>query len=179
MTPPGDDRSTTPAGGNERLATIEGDIRRILTGLGRDYGAAPSPDNPAAAAATTAANRPAKPGERAQLARSILRHRRQRADHFPVDLFSDPAWDMLLDLYAADDEGADVPVSSLCVAAAVPQTTALRWINVLVNKGLAVRQETPGATRRVHIALSDKGRASLDDYFAAIMPLPPDGGELV
>jgi hypothetical protein len=41
------------------------------------------------------------------------------------DLFADPGWDILLDLYAARQEGKQVSVSSLCIAAAVPPTTAL------------------------------------------------------
>src|SRR3546814_1843272 len=42
---------------------------------------------------------------------------------------SDPAWDMLLDLYlAAERNTRPVSISSLCIASAVPATTALRWI---------------------------------------------------
>ena len=58
----------------------------------------------------------------------IIRARRMRDQFFSEGLFEDPAWDMLLDLYAAEMEGAQVSVSSLCIAAAVAPTTALRWI---------------------------------------------------
>jgi hypothetical protein len=53
---------------------------------------------------------------------------RLRSQHFVPALFADPAWDILLDLAAARIDGRMVAVSSLCIAAAVPATTALRWI---------------------------------------------------
>ena len=58
--------------------------------------------------------------------REMLRWRRRRDQLFAGDLFADPAWDMMLDLAAAGLEGVDVAVSSLCIASAVPATTALR-----------------------------------------------------
>ncbi len=38
--------------------------------------------------------------QRAKAVRRMLRQRRMREQYFPADLFADPAWDMLLDLYA-------------------------------------------------------------------------------
>lgn len=89
----------------------------------------------------------------AALIRVLIRVRRARAEHLPADLFADPAWDMLLDLMAARLEGEKVAVSSLCVAAAVPPTTALRWIGVLAERGLIVRTTDPSDRRRVHVEL--------------------------
>ena len=45
---------------------------------------------------------------------------------------------MLLDLLAARLERERVSVSSLCIAAAVPPTTALRWIRTLTDKGCEI-----------------------------------------
>jgi hypothetical protein len=92
----------------------------------------------------------------AALVRRLIRLRRDRDRHFPAELFADPAWDMLLDLAAARMEGADVPVSSLCVAAAVPTTTALRWVRSLSEAGLFVRRTDPADARRTFIGLSDQ-----------------------
>jgi len=47
-----------------------------------------------------------------------------RARYFRDELFADPAWDMLLDLLQAEIAQLRVPVSSLCIAASVPATTA-------------------------------------------------------
>jgi hypothetical protein len=114
---------------------------------------------------------PSTPADRyvdpAQL-REIIKLRRMRDRFFPTDLFADPAWDILLDLRAAALEGQYVSVSSLCIAAAVPPTTALRWITAMTESGMLVRRQDPADARRVFIELSTETSAKLDDYFAAI-----------
>ncbi len=97
--------------------------------------------------------------------RAVLRSRRLRDHIFSPDLFADPAWDILLDLMAARLEGARVSVSSLCIAAAVPPTTALRWIRQLTDRGLLERQADPDDGRRIFITLSDKGVEGVMRWF--------------
>jgi len=99
--------------------------------------------------------------------RAIIRGRRLRDGYFAADLFADPAWDMLLDLTAARLEGRDVAVSSLCIAAAVPPTTALRWIKTLTDAGTFVRVADPQDGRRVFITLSDRAADAMLNYLAA------------
>lgn len=91
----------------------------------------------------------------AALVRRLLRLRRDRARFLPPELFADPAWDMLLDLTAARLEGKLTPVSSLCIAADVPTTTALRWIRSLSDTGIIERRSDPSDARRSHIGLGD------------------------
>lgn len=102
---------------------------------------------------------------RARLAREKIRERRWREQFLAADLFADPAWDMLLDLYAAFYERRQVSVSSLCIAAAVPATTALRWIKTMTDAGLFERSVDPDDARRVFIDISEKGRIAMDGYF--------------
>lgn len=102
-----------------------------------------------------------------QLVREAIRARRMRGAFLGENLFEDPAWDMLLDLYAAHLEGGRVSVSSLCVAAAVAPTTALRWIGQLIEVGLFDLQSDPDDRTRTFIALSPKALAGMDGYFAA------------
>ncbi|MPT47860.1 MAG: MarR family transcriptional regulator [Sphingobium sp.] len=97
--------------------------------------------------------------------RSVLRVRRLREQIFPEGLFADPAWDILLDLMAARMEKNRVSVSSLCIAAAVPPTTALRWIRHLTDCNLLERQADPEDGRRIFIALSDKGTSLVLRWF--------------
>ena len=66
------------------------------------------------------------PKARAHMVRNLIRHRRRREQLFGAEVFADPVWDILLDLYASHHEGKNVAVTSLCIAAAVPPTTALR-----------------------------------------------------
>ncbi|BAV65051.1 winged helix DNA-binding protein [Sphingobium cloacae] len=102
-----------------------------------------------------------------QQVRDLLRARRLRDEFLPGDLFADPAWDMLLDLFAARLEQERVSVSSLCIASAVPPTTALRWIRTLTERGLLQRQADPLDGRRIFIALADSAAIALTRWFRA------------
>ena len=101
-----------------------------------------------------------------QAVRHIIRARRLRAQFFGEGLFEDPAWDMLLDLFAAELEGGRVSVSSLCIAAHVAPTTALRWITRLLDAGVFARQADPRDRRRAFIGLSAQGSAAMRGYWA-------------
>lgn len=110
------------------------------------------------------AARPGLPDPR--LLRRIIRQRRMRSKFFKGDLFADPAWDILLDLAAARAENKRVSVTSLCIASAVPPTTALRWIAQLVEAGLLQRVEDDVDRRRAFVWLSDVGADAVARYFA-------------
>ena len=105
--------------------------------------------------------------------RALIRARRLRDQYFRGALFADPAWDMLLDLMAARLEKNRVAVSSLCIAAAVPATTALRWIKALTDRGLFVRSADPQDGRRVYIQLSDDAARALSAYLRAVQRIAP------
>ena len=108
--------------------------------------------------------RPSLPDPR--VVRAIIRRRRARARYFEAELFADPAWDILLDLTAADAERVRVSVTSLCIASGVPATTALRWIGQMTEAGLLMRVEDTTDKRRVFISLTDKARNAMAQYFA-------------
>ncbi len=100
--------------------------------------------------------------------RETIRARRLRDQFFGGGLFEDPAWDMLLDLFAAELERAQVSVSSLCIAASVAPTTALRWIARMTDAGLFERQPDPFDRRRAFMGLSDRASAGMRNYVAAV-----------
>jgi DNA-binding MarR family transcriptional regulator len=75
---------------------------------------------------------------------------------------------MLLDLLQAEIFQLRVPVSSLCIAAAVPATTALRWLKTLVDQGIFVRRADPHDGRRVFVELAPATSAALRRYFAEV-----------
>lgn len=100
--------------------------------------------------------------------RAAIRARRMRDQFFAGDLFADPAWDMLLDLFAAHLEHVRVSVSSLCIAAAVPATTALRWITTMREAGLFERHDDPFDRRRAYVDLSETAVTGMRRYCAAI-----------
>lgn len=114
------------------------------------------------------AEQPIQEAVSAAVIRSVIRGRRLRDRFFHAELFADPAWDMLLDLMAARIDRINVAVSSLCIAASVPPTTALRWIRTMTDNGLFLRRADPADGRRVFIALSDTAAAGMNGYFAAL-----------
>jgi hypothetical protein len=99
--------------------------------------------------------------------RRIIRARRLRDRFFGEGVFEDPAWDMILDLFAAHLAQAQVSVSSLCIAAAVAPTTALRWIAKLTDAGLFERQPDPFDRRRAFMALSPRALDAMNRYVLA------------
>jgi hypothetical protein len=103
-----------------------------------------------------------------ELARDIYRNRRRRDGVLPTELFGEPAWDMLLDLYIARYERREVSTTSLCIASGVPASTALRWITALMNAGLATRHDAPHDARVHYIRLSNHGGRSIRQYLRRI-----------
>lgn len=104
----------------------------------------------------------------AEFARCLYESRRLRDGLFPPRLFGEPAWDILLDLYAAETEGDAIDVSSACVAAAVPQTTALRYIARLERAGLVLRTRVETDRRRSLLTLTENGRATIESVLVAL-----------
>lgn len=104
------------------------------------------------------------PEARLAFARETYAIRRRRDRHLPGDLFGEPTWDILLDLYVATREGRPVPTTSACIGADVPPTTALRWLRILEARGLVEREEDGRDGRRTFVRLSAQGLAAMDDW---------------
>jgi DNA-binding MarR family transcriptional regulator len=100
-----------------------------------------------------------------KMIRNIIRMRRKRDQFFEKELFADPAWDILLELYLGELNQQRVTITSLCAASAVPPTTGLRWIATLEARGLINRRADPIDGRRVFMSLSPDGLQKMDDYF--------------
>ena len=160
-------------GATPRLRQLSEEVSRIARVLatmsGEEQPAALTPTRPEA---------PPPPPRRgsdaivdAMQVRAMIRAPRLRELYFPADLFADPAWDMLLDLMAARLERRQVAVSSLCIAAAVPPTTALRWIKLLTDQGILIRIADPTDGRRVFIELSEQAAEGMMNYLAAAQRL--------
>jgi DNA-binding MarR family transcriptional regulator len=104
----------------------------------------------------------------AELVRDILRMRRGREAVFGRELFGEPAWDLLLELYAAEVMHRHMSVSDACEASAVPATTALRWIQKLEKDGWVKRQADPFDGRRFWISLTERGTTAMRSYLSEV-----------
>ena len=94
-----------------------------------------------------------------------------RATFFKAELFADPAWDMLLELYGAELGQRHLSVTSLGLASGVPATTALRWTAALQRAGLIERHNDPLDARRSLVSLSHLGLEAMDSYFGSLPTL--------
>ena len=101
----------------------------------------------------------------ADFAKRIYETRRIRDHFFPDTLFADPAWDILLDLFIARRSHRKICVSSACVGACVPATTALRWLERLQQSGLIERMSNSGDGRSIFVRLTDEA----DDRMTALL----------
>lgn len=100
---------------------------------------------------------------------SEYKNRKRRADFFRPDIFfGEPAWDMLLDLALHKVLGKNISVTSACIGSSAPMTTALRWVSVLENEGLALRKQDETDRRRQFLEISDHGFRMLLAYFNKI-----------
>ena len=145
-----------------RLRQLSDEVSRIASTLAR------LSTGPAPAARPT--EQPPATGDvpeiSADTVRAVIRARRLRSRYFQEDMFADPAWDMLLDLLQAEIAQLRVPVSSLCIAASVPATTALRWLKTMTHQGIFVRRADPHDGRRVFVELAPTASQTMRRYFA-------------
>ena len=102
-------------------------------------------------------------------AEMIFRNRQRRAEFFPNVPFADPAWDLLLDLYHRTGKGEVVTVTNACMAAGVPTTTALRWIDILIDLGLVIRGADVADRRRTLLRLTDPCREKLRVFLSELI----------
>lgn len=145
-----------------RLRQLSDEVSRIAATLAR-----------LSVAPETATEPPPLPGPDVpsvpvEVVQQVIRARRLRARFFDEAMFADPAWDMLLDLMQAEIAQHRVPVSSLCIAAAVPATTALRWIKTMTDAGLFRRRADEHDGRRVFVELTPDASEAMHRYFREV-----------
>lgn len=103
-----------------------------------------------------------------RLAYEIHKARMRRERLFKKELFGEPAWDMLLCLYALPARGEVLTVSSLSTAANVPSATGIRWQRILLREGLIKRGRYTLDARLHLVALSPRGRLLMDEYLTRL-----------
>lgn len=155
-----------PETGVEPANDVGGEIARLSSELGRMAEAAVSRSAPRQDQSGRPAVTPVATADLVPFARTVLAARRKISDFLPGDLFSDPARDLLIDLFIAHHARKQVSVSSACLAAAVPATTALRWIHRMKGEGLLVSGDDPQDHRRVYVELSDRALAAVHEYLS-------------
>jgi len=135
----------------------------------RVAGSAPvgeAPRSPPTARDACEADLAIPPGVTPRLVKVICKLRREREEFVPARLLADPAWEILLQLYAAHVEQQRVSISNLAAMTGLPGTTALRWLGTLESEGLVGRSGDPLDSRRVFVGLAPAGVRAMNRYFA-------------
>jgi DNA-binding MarR family transcriptional regulator len=138
---------------DEELRKALKGLRRILNGIELEEG--------------EAEERPALSSEGLDLlafTRRMIAERYRRYQYFSAHLFSDPAWDILLELFIAEIEMRQVPVTNLCFTSNVPDTTVLRWIRLMEQDGLLIRRKDKVDKRRVLVQLNRQAADAMRAY---------------
>jgi len=157
-----------------RLNDIEQSIQS-LAGKGQDAGSprrnetssSPVPSSPVPLGE-------GDPGDDLATVRTLIRTRRMRASYFDEDLFFDPTWSMLIDMYHAKLNGERLSVTAVCFGSGVASTTALRYIAVLEARGYVERVADPKDKRRVFLHLTPAAIGRLRGYFGSVRPYCSD-----
>ncbi|MBP2513782.1 winged helix DNA-binding protein [Sphingomonas sp. PvP018] len=92
--------------------------------------------------------------------------RRERNRRFAAQskFFTDPAWDIFVDLAVEGLAGRLVSISSACIASHVPHTTALRYVRLLETEGLVGRMQDASDGRRFLLSLTPRGWSQFHGY---------------
>lgn len=100
-----------------------------------------------------------------RLAEREYANRRLREKFLNKDLFGEPSWDILVDLFICSLTGRQVSVSSVATASCVPATTALRYIEDLCDRGLIERKASIEDRRVSYLTLTAETRQAIASYF--------------
>jgi DNA-binding MarR family transcriptional regulator len=110
--------------------------------------------------------------------------RRLRNSIFNSDeLFGEPAWDILLQLYISRSQEKSISIKSLCLGAELPTATGIRWVANLAQLGLVTREQDPTDKRRVFVSITEAAVERMEQVMrtAATRDLaflrPPSRGE--
>ncbi|MEH3105948.1 MAG: hypothetical protein PGN09_01275 [Sphingomonas fennica] len=109
----------------------------------------------------------------AEIARSFYKSSLKRTIYLGEKLGADMAWNMLLDLFAASEEGRSVCVSSLCIASGGPPTTALRHLHKMHDMALVRRAADQRDGRRIWVETTEETQAMMRRLIEEFCVPPP------
>jgi DNA-binding MarR family transcriptional regulator len=92
---------------------------------------------------------------------SLLSVRRGREDLFGRHLFSDPAWDIILELYAAKLANRRMSSSEVAQAIGAPKSVIARWLTALADAGVVMSDGDQDEMEELAFRLTDEGAAKL------------------
>jgi DNA-binding MarR family transcriptional regulator len=102
------------------------------------------------------------------VAERLYDERRRRDARFPPGLFGEPAWDLLLALFVAYEDGRDLTLPEAYQAAQIDPAEGPALVEKLTAAGLVTERRTRQDRRKVGLGLTDLAIDRLVDYFADV-----------
>ena len=103
------------------------------------------------------------------MARRLYELRKVRDAMLGDALFSEPAWDILLDLFISEHEQRRLSVSAVCIGGRAPSATALRYLTMLQDADLVERTRDERDGRRSHVQLTALGRRRMTSLLGRLI----------
>lgn len=103
--------------------------------------------------------------ERIDAVQREIRHWNLRREYITQNVFSDPAWGILLELYFGWLRNRPITIKQACIASGVPQTTALRWLTNLAQQCWLQRESDPSDARRGLLTPTSTAVSAMTRYF--------------
>jgi DNA-binding MarR family transcriptional regulator len=100
------------------------------------------------------------------VAKLLVEGRRARAKAFPITLFSDPAWDILLTAYVCEAEGGTLSVADLTDTMGTSSANTLRWIRALSAEGLVEYERGDGVEATTSFRLSCEAHQKFERFLS-------------
>ena len=100
------------------------------------------------------------------MARRLLEISHQVDSVFEGPLLANPGWDILLDLFIQRSEGKRISIISVCIAANAPTSTALRYIQAMLDSGAIVKAHPVEGSLELLIELSDATYSKMQSILA-------------
>jgi DNA-binding MarR family transcriptional regulator len=101
---------------------------------------------------------------RALMLRSLVKLSNLKKKIFDENQFHDPVWEMFIELALASSTGRQLSVTSLSLASNAPASTAVRYIDIMVQKGMFEKVVDRNDRRRTFVRLTEKGAEKMNAY---------------
>ena len=98
-----------------------------------------------------------------------MENRNLRNKMISQELFSDPCWDILMDVFSARLNEKNISVSAVATAGNMSHTTGLRYIDTLEKIGYIYRERDDWDGRRIFVKISDETFTMMKEYFFRVL----------
>lgn len=102
------------------------------------------------------------------VARTLIKVSRARSRYFDAELLGDPAWELLLRLYDAEESRRVCPTRDLRQEFKMSAGTLSRWIKVLERRGLVTIIADTGLEDDGLIKLTRSAHGAMENYLMDI-----------